>query len=161
MALAYFLTWTCHGSWLPGDARGSVDRAHREYGTAYAPASAERERANRIGDRVQMLEAEERAVVERAVLDHCAIKGWRLLALNVRSSHVHVVVSNVPVSPEAAMGQFKSWATRRLREAGLRGEERVWTREGSTRHLFTEESVARAVRYVLEGQGEELRKGEA
>jgi hypothetical protein len=82
------------------------------------------------------------------------------LALNVRSSHVHVVVSGVCISPEAAMGQFKSWATRRLREAGLRGEERVWTREGSTRHLFTQESVARAVKYVMEGQGEELRKAE-
>ena len=107
MALAYFMTWSCHGSWLPGDARGSVDKVHHEYGAPYAPASTEREKTNRIGARVQMLEAEERAVVRRAILDHCAIKGWKLLALNVRSSHVHLVVSRVALSPEAAMGQFK------------------------------------------------------
>ena len=28
--IAYFLTWSCYGTWLHGDARGSVDASHRE-----------------------------------------------------------------------------------------------------------------------------------
>jgi hypothetical protein len=29
---AYLLTWTCHGTWLHGDERGSVDEQHNRYG---------------------------------------------------------------------------------------------------------------------------------
>lgn len=31
--LAYLLTFRCYGTWLHGDARGSVDREHNTYGT--------------------------------------------------------------------------------------------------------------------------------
>jgi hypothetical protein len=30
--LAFFLTWSCYGCWLPGDDRGYVDREHNQYG---------------------------------------------------------------------------------------------------------------------------------
>jgi hypothetical protein len=31
--LAYFITFTCYGTWLHGDQRGSVDREHNAPGT--------------------------------------------------------------------------------------------------------------------------------
>jgi hypothetical protein len=35
--LAYFITFTCHGTWLHGDERGSVDRGHNAPGTPFLP----------------------------------------------------------------------------------------------------------------------------
>src|SRR3954465_9461649 len=31
--LAYFITFRCYGTWLPGDERGWVDRRHNQFGT--------------------------------------------------------------------------------------------------------------------------------
>lgn len=40
-----------------------------------------------------------------------------------------------------------------MREAGLVGEDlRVWTKHGSTRHIFDTESLAAAVDYVVRHQ---------
>jgi len=33
--LAYLITFRCHGTWLPGDERGSVDRFHNRYKSPY------------------------------------------------------------------------------------------------------------------------------
>jgi REP element-mobilizing transposase RayT len=151
--LAYFLTWTCHGTWLHGDERGSVDMGHNQYGTPIlGPDSAREDRAGFMAAvEPRVLSDEERSIVERAIRDHALHTGWELLAVNVRTNHVHVVV-RTGTEPERVMGQFKSWATRRLREAGLRDSHRVWTREGSTRYLFDHASVHRAVDYVVNHQ---------
>lgn len=55
------------------------------------------------------------------------------------------------------MNSFKADATRRLREYGLvEPTQQVWARHGSTRYLWTDEHVAMAVDYVINGQGGEL-----
>lgn len=52
------------------------------------------------------------------------------------------------------MNDLKSYATRRMREAGLLSpDERPWSHHGSTRYLNTDFSVAAAVRYTLLEQG--------
>lgn len=91
-------------------------------------------------------------VVEGAIRDVCSHRGWRVLALNVRTNHVHTVVFSAP-GPERVLTAFKAWATRRLVEAGLieRGS-RVWSRHGSTVYLFKPEKVAEKVHFVLYGQ---------
>ncbi len=96
----------------------------------------------------------QRAVVTKIIADHCEIRGWSLLACNVRTNHVHVVVGNCgTTAPETVMSQLKAWATRRLREAGfIAADARVWTEHGSTRWINDEESLARAVEYVMNGQ---------
>ena len=43
MPLAYFITFTTYGSWLPGSDKGSVDAEHRSYGTPYLEPSPEKE----------------------------------------------------------------------------------------------------------------------
>ena len=52
---------------------------------------------------------------------------------------------------------FKANATRELRESGLwQFDFSPWTRKGSRIRLWNEQSVQRAIEYVLYGQGDEL-----
>ena len=41
--LAYFITWTCYGTWLHGRASGSVDDAHNCFGDPVLPPDPVRE----------------------------------------------------------------------------------------------------------------------
>jgi REP element-mobilizing transposase RayT len=103
-----------------------------------------------------VLTAALRTEVDQAIREACEHRGWRLEALNVRTNHVHVVVS-APVAPELTMTTMKAWATRRCREAGLLAPGRkLWTRHGSTRYLWTEQAIDDAAEYVAERQGPPL-----
>ncbi len=76
-----------------------------------------------------------------------------MLGVNARTNHLHAVVVCPEVTPERAMIQLKSWATRRLREGGcIVPDTRVWTHHPSTRYLWNERSVNAAIPCVLEGQ---------
>jgi len=151
-----FLTWSCSDARLPGDRFGSVDDRHDTFGQEYAPAASAREQANCSAMTVQevVLSAPARAVVETALGRHCDVRNWSIAALNVRSTHVHVVLVRCEHRPEIAVGQLKSWATRYLREAGLANDDRVWSREASTRYLWSGPDVDAAADYVLNMQGD-------
>jgi hypothetical protein len=45
--IAYFISFTCYGTWLHGDERGSVDCRHNLYGTPVLPADPHREQQDR------------------------------------------------------------------------------------------------------------------
>ena len=90
-----------------------------------------------------------RQSVARAIEDHCRIRGWALHALAVRTNHVHAVISNAGVPPEGMMTELKTWATRRLRDAGLiPAGRKVWVHHGNTRYLWKAQSVEAATAYV-------------
>ena len=113
-------------------------------------------KARLLKDGAVMFGANERAVVESAVGEVCSFRGYALYAINVRTNHVHVVVSN-SATPERIMDAFKAYATRALRSARLIDcEVKVWSRHGSTRYLWTDEHIATAIDYVVNGQGGEL-----
>lgn len=156
MANTYFLTWHTYGTWLHGDARGSVDALHNTPAAPLAPADPEREARMRrvLRHAPLLLDSSGRAIVQDVIRHHCSVRGWPLRAISVRSNHVHVVVSCPPdVAPERAMEQCKAWATRRLREAGLiSATQPAWVEHGSTRWIKTTESLTRAVAYVVEQQ---------
>ena len=101
-----------------------------------------------------ILEARQRLVVQRVVEEVCEVRRWAVLAVNVRTNHVHVVLSG-PNAPEPMMTAFKSWSTRRLQEGGLapRGQ-RVWSRHGSTRDLWSSRAVEAACEYVRDQSGD-------
>lgn len=152
--LAYLITWTTHGTWLHGDPRGSADReGGNTPGTPYLSRNDSRSEFERseLNAPAVIMDQTSRATVARTIRDHCDHRGWRIHALNVRTNHVHVVVT-APVPPEKIMGEFKAWASRRLREDGLIEPGKVWTRHGSTRYLNDETSVHGAIRYVRDGQ---------
>ncbi len=155
--LAYFLTWSCYGTWLHGDERGSVEASHNLYG---APLLAVNQ--GLAGAEARLLKTEPvvltegmRRVVRDSIVEHVAFKECTLGALNVRTTHVHLVVGCRSPEPGKLAGSFKAWATRRLREAGLSAARApVWTSQSSTRYLWFPEAVGGAVRYVLDEQGE-------
>jgi len=112
-----------------------------------------------MAEEAVMLSPEQRTLVERTVADHCRIRGWLLHAVNVRSNHVHVVVT-ADRDPIDVRDQFKAWCSRKLSDAaGLRapvakkaGRRRWFTEGGNHEVLEDERYLENAVRYVSEGQ---------
>ena len=94
----------------------------------------------------------DRLIVLKAIQEVCAGCGYTLIAVHVRTNHVHVVVS-AQDDPEAVMGRLKGRASFELNRCDGRRRKR-WSRHGSTRYLWREDEVVSAVNYVLFGQGE-------
>ena len=102
-----------------------------------------------------VLTSRQREVVEEAIKETCRVRKWSLLAVNVRTNHVHIVIT-ADREPELVLNAFKANATRRLREEHLwRSKLSPWGFKGSKRKLWNEQSVDRAIQYVLYGQGDD------
>ncbi len=157
--LAYLITFRCYGTWLHGDERGSINRFNNKYRSPYIPTN-EKWREYNEGKLVcepVKLEATHRSSVETAVRETCGFRKWDIYALNIRTNHVHVVVCIGEKSVELALNALKANATRQLKQDGLWLLKRSpWADKGSTRYLWNERSVERAVDYVLNGQGDDL-----
>ena len=156
--LAYFISFRCYGTWLHGDGRGSIDRFHNRYRSPYLPANENWQRHNegRLRTKPLILGPRERCAVETALRETCNIRQWFLQAMNVRTNHIHTVVS-ADRKADLVLNAFKANATRQLREDGLWSHAfSPWAAKGSRRRLWNEQSVARAIDYVLNGQGDDL-----
>jgi REP element-mobilizing transposase RayT len=155
---AYLITFRCYGTWLHGDQRGSVDQLHNVYRTPFLQPDDQREEEERQRlkqDPVKLDEAR-RIAVDVAVREVCIHRGWTLRAINVRTNHIHVVVS-APCKPEKVLSDFKAYATRRMREAGVWNSTlSPWAEKGSRRYLWKPQQVERACDYVLNHQGDDL-----
>ncbi len=155
----WLLTWTTYGTWLPGDRRGFVCEVrddtnekvlHNTPGTpcdedmpslqVYATAT--------MSEDAVWFDHEQAQLVADQLRETAAHRGWWILALAVMANHVHIVVG-VPgdPEPEKLLADFKSWATRRLKER-CPGKERWWTQSGSKRAKKTPEAIRAAVVYV-------------
>ena len=157
MALAFFTTFTTYGTWLAGSSKGkgSVDRQHNKHGTPFIVPDERREQASQdaMSQPAYTLSEAERDIVCQAIVDLCLEKGWDLLAVHVRSNHVHFVVS-ADRDPGRLMSNLKARASRDLSRAGHGDQDRRrWTRHGSTLHLFHSADVAARVNYTLDQQG--------
>src|SRR5947207_14970036 len=154
MAIAFSATWTTYGTWLPGDPRGWYQHGR---GLREPDALRRFEAALVMTESAVTLAADERRLVEKTIADHGAIRGWLLHAVNCRSNHVHVVVTAPDRPIELPREQFKAWCTRRLRECepptspGVR--EDWWTERGWDEYIDDEESLARVIDSVRDGQG--------
>jgi hypothetical protein len=117
MALAYFITFSTYGTWLHGTAKGlgSVDAEHNEYGTPFVQPDAQRMEQSRAAmtQAPYVMDAQRRRIVLDAIIAICCEKGWDLLALHVRSNHVHVVVQ-ADRDPGRLMSDMKARASREL-----------------------------------------------
>ena len=150
--LAYLITWTTYGTWLPGDERGWIKSGVE--GVQEADPRREVFARRAMTGPCVVLETEQRKKVDSTIRRHCQIREWELHALNVRTNHVHLVVT-APVTPEEVMNQLKAWCSRRLNETVSGGEPRRrkwWTEHGSTRWIHHEGDVLRAIEYVTEEQ---------
>ncbi|MFO0939671.1 MAG: hypothetical protein U0930_02775 [Pirellulales bacterium] len=157
--LAYFITWTCYGTWLPGDNRGGFKWKKGQQ--IPQPLLVDWVREELLEPPVFLDEAQ-RQVVENTIVDHCQRRQWHLHAKNCRTNHCHVVVTAKDRAGIEVRDQLKSWCKRKLKElqwtmAGvelLRLREHWWTKKGCVRLLFDNESLEAAVIYTLEAQGE-------
>jgi REP element-mobilizing transposase RayT len=157
--LAYHLIWTTYGTWLPGDARGWVQSG----APGVQQPDSQREQAARTAmvEAAVLLNCEQRDVVTQTIDDHSRRRGWRLHAVNVRSNHVHVVVT-CACTGEQARDQFKQWTSRRLSDlanlttpvARKAGRRRWWTEGGDARPIEDGDYLVNAIAYVLTKQGE-------
>ena len=102
--LAYLITFRCYGTWLHGDERGSIDRFHNQYKSSrISPNEKWRKyNAQELKSETVILNAPQRETVEKAIRETCEIRRWFLQAVNVRTNHIHAVVSIGEKKPEAA-----------------------------------------------------------
>ena len=154
--LAFFITWTCYGTFLPGDERGWT-KWHK--GEQLPQPRLEAWCQKQMSETAVFLNHTRREIVEQAIRDHATLRRWHLHAVNCRSNHCHVVVTAPDEEGDQVRDQFKSWATRRLKKHERENvtdsrklREHWWTRKGSVRQLFDEGSLEAAVIYTLEAQ---------
>ena len=158
LCMVRLLTFTCYGCHLPGDIRGSFDHA-RNGERRFLPPNPSLERYCREQMRQAaffLSTAESRTLVRDAIIDVCRFRSWSLYAVHVRTSHVHGVVGS-ETQPDRVLHDWKSYAMRALRSAGLVLPGRtVWTRGGNAHNLVSGAAVNDAIRYVIERQGEPM-----
>jgi REP element-mobilizing transposase RayT len=153
--LALLLTWSTYGTWLHGDNRGSSDRKHSK---PLAPDPVREAHAReRMNFPALTLDARMRRVTRETIEERCRFRGWELRALNVRTNHVHVVISS-DEGGQKVIGSLKARVTRMLRQAELvKADQPVWTAEGgNVRALRDPEAVSAACDYVRNQQGPPL-----
>ncbi len=154
--LGYLITWSTYGVWLPGDVRGWTKESA---GQQPPNRLVERDAIRRMKADPVKLSGVHRTTAEATIRRHCEIRGWELLAVNVRTNHVHVVVA-APEHPDEVRSQFKAWCSRRLSEleratgGSTNGKRTWWGEGGSSRYLFDEKSLDAAIAYVRDAQDE-------
>ncbi len=156
--IAYHITFTTYGSWLHGDKIGSVDKEHNRYSSAFVNPNSGLHRTERNKSPLKnppfVLEQSQRESVLKAILRVCEFRRWFAHAVHVRSSHVHIVVSGEE-KPEKMMVNFKAYATRMIRKCNNEQTtiRKYWTRHGSTKYIWTKESLVSTIKYVRDEQG--------
>jgi REP element-mobilizing transposase RayT len=147
--IAYFITWTTYGTWLPGDERGWCRKG--EAGIHDPNRFLFEFNRARMKEAEFRLSLEQRNIVEQTIRKHCEIRNWTLDAVNARSNHIHLVVTANGYSPEDVRNQLKAWCTRAIKNTALI-RQRFWTEGADCEKLYDEAELEAAVIYVLEAQ---------
>ena len=155
VVLAFFITWTIYGTWLPGDQRGWAKK--KVWGVQQPNPELEQACRERMTDDAVILTWEQRQMVDAVIVEHCRIRRWTLHARNVRTNHAHVVIT-ANCDGETVREQLKAWGSRRLSDhaglpgSGKNGRRRWWTEGGDIEGIETQEQLDAAVRYVKDEQ---------
>jgi REP element-mobilizing transposase RayT len=153
----YLITFVCYGARLPGQS-GTINRDQNLFGAPIPEENPvkEVEAKHKMKQKPYLLDAVRREVLLNSLHQVCAHRNWMLFAAHVRSNHVHVVVG-ADESAERVMNTFKAYASRELNATGLDSQDRHrWARHGSTRHLYTKDSITAEVHYIVCEQGEPM-----
>lgn|SRR5487761_1940494 len=156
--MTYLITFSCYGSHMHGAPSGSVDRDHNIPGSRFIDTDPGRMAAECFQRRQPpyCLDETRRECVLDSIIEPSSDRQWRLLAVHVRTNHVHVLV-DAEARPERVMNDLKSYASRRLNKLGLDEPDRKrWTRHGTTRWLWSPEDVGAALEYVIDKQGHRM-----
>lgn len=147
--IAYFLTWTAYGTWLPGDQRG-WQQWHQ--GWQRPNVALEAYSTSIMKESAVLLDEEKRGNVETTIAKHCEIRNWHLWAANCRSNHVHVVVTALTANGETVRDQLKAWCTRNLKLAFNPNKKNWWAEGGYIVIIRTEDDLSSAIKYTTQAQ---------
>jgi hypothetical protein len=151
----YLLTFSCYGTWLPADVRHAADRDSNGSGRTSSKSGRVRQQVLLSEPRYE-LNLAGRRVVLATIREVCETNNWMLVAVHVRTTHVHVI-ADVDGTAGRAITDFKEQSTQRLKESGIdRYRVHRWSRGGRTLPLRDGTAVEHAVRYVIECQGMRL-----
>jgi REP element-mobilizing transposase RayT len=157
-SVLYLMTFTCYGSHLPGDARGSFDhvRGGERHELAPNPGLESYHRHRMLESPYLLSTPAARRTVRDAIVEVCQFRSWFLYALHVRTNHVHGVM-DAEALPSRILHDWKAYASRSLKKAEEEPSRRAfWTHGGSARRILTAEDLSNTIDYVLQGQGEPL-----
>jgi len=156
---ALLVTWTCYGTWLPGDSRGYVSNTlllergfepkQNTPGTPYIADdnyTRERARALQRGDTAYLSPALA-LVAAQALIEAAKDRGWRIVQGAIMANHVHVVVQDCPDDGPTVRRILKGTSQNALsRHVGK--NKRWWTSGGSDRYKHGEPAIRAAIEYV-------------
>lgn len=113
VASTYLITFACYGHHLPGQP-GAVDRHHNLFGARFPEPDAEQEALSRerMEQPAYLLDRDHRTLVLQSLREACSHRVWTILAVHVRTNHVHVVVA-ADRTAEHVMTALKAAASRR------------------------------------------------
>ncbi len=147
--IAFFITWPTYGTWLPGDERGWVEYHH---GWQLPNSNLEHFCRASMTEKQCLLSMYERKLVLEQILETCKFRKWVHFASDCRSNHAHIVIGATNTHPKKIRVDLKAWCTRRLRERSRPEQLNWWAERGSTRYIWTEDSLAQVIEYVLVAQ---------
>lgn len=159
---AYLITFSCYGQHLSGQP-GFVEAPQNQFGARLPDPKPNlfRDRRFQAKQAPFSLNKQDRSLVLKAIVEVCRYKTRFLAAAQVLTTHAHIVVE-AEETPEKMMTTFKAHASRKMNEASpATKDRRRWARHGSTRYLWTKESLDEAVKYVLDRQGARMECDEA
>jgi hypothetical protein len=104
--LGYMVTWTTYGTWLQGDKRGFVkDGKILEASTELEQDNKKRQSSDKVS-----LTKEQREIVRISILREAEKIKESILAISVRSNHVHAVIEGGGKPVNTVMNRFKTAA---------------------------------------------------
>jgi hypothetical protein len=161
---ALHITWTCYGSWLPGDGRGHVSNIllpeggfrpkHNVPGTRFSPRDEftyNKARALQKGETVS-LTPKQAEVVAASLCRAAESRSWRILRAAVISNHVHVVVMDCRNDGPVVQRILKGCAQADLNDH-VGQNRRWWTKGGSDRYKNDWPAIEAALLYVADQPG--------
>jgi len=156
---ALLITWTCYGTWLPGEARGYVSNTLKENwqydpkrnapGTPHTKDDPETyQRAKSLQKQPTVwLTHEQAVIVAEALIQAARKRGWHIARAAIMRNHVHVVIRDCPNDGSAVRRILKGTTQAALSDHA--GQSRTWwTTGGSDRYKNDEQAVINAVNYV-------------
>ena len=161
---ALHITWTCYGTWLPGDERGHVSNVLLEQGgflaKANVPGTAYRPGNEFTWRRAQQLQKQETVnltpdqalVVAEALARAAQERGWLIVRCAVITNHLHVVVMNCPNDGPLVRRILKGTSQAALSDH-LGRNRRWWTAGGSDRYKNDWPAIEAADQYVANQPG--------
>jgi|SRR3990172_460055 len=160
MSKWWLITWTTHGSWLPGDPRGFQTWKGREHvppPKRYANPGEQTYDANDYAERHQQvqqiaappvtLNVRQQEQVIAAFVGEVSKLSLLPAILSIDKNHVHFLAKFGPRPIRPAVGRLKAAATRALHDQGMT-VERLWSRNCHMKSLDDPKAFENAFAYI-------------